>query len=166
MLNFEKDILKKTILLQDESFIKKWVENGFYFGTYNGMYDLLHQRSGLQENYQLGLPAIEEKNLLELFKENDIPFLPGSKVDKTILCGFSKLENTTFGVCFSSELHPVKYFWNAENLILFGRSSQIDNPGDNRFFSELVHKNDLRIQLNIDYFKIFKTVFLFIDEQV
>jgi hypothetical protein len=165
LLNFEKDVLKKTVLLQDESFIKNWVESGYFFSEFKGLYDLLRQLSGLQVKYGLGIPAIEEKGLIELFAENSIPYLPIDKADKTILCGFSKLENTTHCACFSSELHPVRYFKNTEYLVLYGKASQIDNPANNRFFSDMIQKNDLRIQLHIDFFKSFKSVFLFIDEQ-
>ncbi len=165
LLNFEKDVLKKTVLLQDESFIKNWVENGFYFSEYRGVHDFLHQLSGLREKYQLGIPAIEEKNLVALFSENNISFLPMDKADKTILCSFSRLENTTNGVCLSSESHPVRYFKQADNLILMGKSIQIESPANNRFFSDVVQKNELRIQLHLDYFKSFKSVFLFVDEE-
>ncbi len=164
LLNFEKDILSKTALLEDESFIKKWVEAGFYFSEYKGIYDLLHQFSGLQEAYGLGVPAIEEKNLVDLFTENEIPFLPIDKVNKTILSSFSRLENTSNGICLSSELHPIRHFHQADYLVLYGRSIQIESPSNNRYFSEHVQKNDLRVQLHIDYFKTFKSVFLFIDE--
>jgi hypothetical protein len=163
LLNFEKDILKKSLLLTDEGFIKNWVENGYFFSPYKGVYDLLHQISELQKMYQIGLPAIDEKPLLELFTEHSVPFLQIDKADKTILCSFSRLENTTNSVYFSSEIHPLRQLKQA-NLILFGRSSQIEAPEHNRFFSDMVQKNDFRIQLHIDYFKHFKSVFLFVEE--
>jgi hypothetical protein len=163
LLNFEKDILKKSLLLHDESFIKSWVDHGFYFSTYKGIYDLVHQISELQNTHALGVLAIEEKYLTDLFTEHSLPFLPAGKADKSVLCSLSKLENTSDGICFSSELHPLRQMKH-ENLILFGRSSQIESPWNNRFFSELTQKNDLRVQLHIDFFKQFKSVFLFIEE--
>lgn len=164
LLNFEKDIIKKPVLLQDESFVKSWVDHGFFFNSYRGMYDLMHQAVKLQETYELGPLAIEERNLVELFSDNSINFLPVSRMEKTLLCSFSRLEGTTNGLCFTSELHPVKYFSKAENLILFGRSSQVENPENNRFFSDIVLKSEFRIQLNIKYFHRFKNAFLLIDE--
>lgn len=164
LLNFEKDVLKRQLLPNDESFVKKWVENGFFFQTYKGNYDLVHQLTGIISQYQLGQLSIQEKPLMELFSENDIPYLNIEKLDKSILCGFSKLENTTNGICFSSEVHPVKYFHKASNIIFYGRSSQVEDPENNNFFSEVFMKNELRIQVDISYFKRFKSVFLFLDE--
>jgi hypothetical protein len=164
LLNFEKDIIRKPLFLDDESFVRSWVEKGYNFTTYSGVYDLFNQLSGIQETSVLGVPAIDEKQLIDLFTENSIPFLTLEKPGKTILCSFAKLENTTDSVCFSSEIQPVKTFDDADYLILFGKASQIENPSNNRFFSEILLKNDLRIQLHIDYFKRFKSVFLFIEE--
>jgi hypothetical protein len=163
LLNFERDILKRSLLLVDESFIKTWVEHGYYFAAYKGVYDLLHQISELQKTHPLGIPAIDEKPLIELFMEHNVPFLQIDKADKTVLCSFSRLENTSNSIYFSSETHPLRQLKH-DNLILFGRSSQIEAPEYNRFFSDTVQKNDFRIQLHIDYFKHFKSVFLFIEE--
>lgn len=164
LLNFEKDILKRQLLPNDESFVKKWVHTGFLFQTFRGNYDLVHQIQSTASQYQLGQMAIQEKPLMELFSDNDIPYLGIENMDKTILCGFSKLENTTNGICFSSEVHPVKYFHRASHIVLYGRSSQVDDPENNHFYSEVFMKNELRIQLDISYFKRFKSVFLFLDE--
>jgi len=165
LLNFEKDILKKTVLLKDEDFVKSWVDKGFFFHTFKGMYDLLHQISDLNAKYQLGVPVIEEQNLIELFQEIKLPYLTIDKPGKTIFSSFSRLESTTNSILLSSELQPIKHFKMFENIILFGKSSLIESPATNRYFSEIILKNELRIQLNIDFFSSFKFVFLFIDEQ-
>lgn len=164
LLNFEKDILKGQLLPNDESFVKKWVECGFFFQAFKGNYDLVHQLHSITSQYQLGQIAIQEKQMAELLSENDIAHLGIEKLDKTILCGFSKLENTTNGICFSSEVHPVKYFHKASHIILYGRSSQVEDPENNHFYSEVFMKNELRIQVDISYFKSFRSVFLFLDE--
>jgi len=164
-INFEKDILKKTVLLKDEDFVKSWVDKGFFFHTFKGMYDLLHQISDLNAKYQLGVPVIEEQNLIELFQEIKLPYLTIDKPGKTIFSSFSRLESTTNSILLSSELQPIKHFKMFENIILFGKSSLIESPATNRYFSEIILKNELRIQLNIDFFSSFKFVFLFIDEQ-
>lgn len=164
LLNFDKELLKKPLLKTDETFIKHWIESGFFFSVYKGHYDLLHQLKNICFNYRLGQMAIEEKQLIKLFSENDVNYLNIDKLDRTILCSFSKLEIGTDSLFFSSEIHPIKHFKSAENIILFGKANQIESPENNKYFSEMMIKSDLKIQLPIDYFKTFKHVFLLIEE--
>lgn len=164
LLNFDKDMLKKPLLHVDETFIKNWVNSGFFFSVYNGSYDLLHQLKNTCFNYQLGHMAIDENQLIKLFTDNEVAFLSIDKMSTTILCSFAKLEIGTDCLYFSSELQPIKHFSSAENIILFGKASQIESPETNKYFSELMIKSDLKVQIPIDYFKSFKNVFLFVEE--
>ncbi len=164
LLNFDKQIVKGPLLRTDESFISSWVNKGYFFAVYNGNSDLLQQVRNLCESYSLGVPALEDKNLRALFTENDIPFVAPEHMHKTICSSFSKLEVTTGTLYFSSELHPIRVFNRCENLILYGKSSQIESPENNKYFSEMTIKNDVKVQLPIHYFERFKSVFLFIEE--
>ena len=164
LLNSDKEILKKTLLLEDEDFIKNWVEKGYFFNTFKGYHDLFNQMSGLQETYGIGLPGLDEKVLVDLLNDNNIPFVSIDKLQKTILLSVSKIESTSNCICVSSEIQPVKFLKQAEYLILFGKASQIESPVNNRFLSDVFLKNELRIQLHIDYFENFGKVFLFIEE--
>lgn len=165
LLNFDKMVLKEALLKHDEGFIKPWTEQGYYFAVYNGNYDLLLQLRSICKNYDLGVPAVDDPQLKVLLNENEMVYTGIELVQKTICCGFSKLEAASNTVYFSSELHPVKHFARAENLILYGHSSQVQSPDSNRFFSEMSIKNDLRIQLPLVYFERFKKVFLLLEEQ-
>ena len=164
LLNFDKPFVKSNLLRTDETFIKSWVDKGFYFAVYNGVYDLMQQLHSLRETYDLGPIAIEDKHLIAAYTENELPFTNVNSLQKTICSGFSKLEITTKTMYFGSELHSFKYFNDCENIILFGKSSQIDTPENNKFFGELMIKNDLKVQLSIEYFEQFKSVFLLIEE--
>ena len=164
LLNFDKQIVKNSFLKTDESFIKSWVDKGYLFTVYNGLFDLMQQIRSLCKDYNLGSPAIDDKNLKAAFIENDVPFVLPDQAHTTICCPFSKLEITTNTLYFSSEIHPVKYFNSCENLILFGKASQIESPENNKYFSELMVKNDVKVQLPIAYFEKLKSVFLFIQE--
>jgi hypothetical protein len=164
LLNFDKNIVKPLLLRNDESFIKTWVEQGFYFAVYNGPFDLLQQIQSIVQNYQVEMPVIDDKTLKELCIENKIPFNDVNLPSKTVCCGFSKLEVSTNTLYFSSELQPIRLFQNTDNLILYGKSNQIDSPENNKYFSELMVKNDLKICLPIKYFANFKKVFLLIEE--
>ncbi len=164
LLNLEKELLKQAILKTDETFIKHWVDNGFLFSVFKGQYDLIHQLKATCSNYKLGQMALDEKSLISLFNDNDVAFLPMDKLEKTIVCSFSKLEIGTNTLYFSSEIQPIKSFHKAENILLFGKSAQIESPENNKYFSELTIKSDLKVQLPIAYFSKFKQVFLFIEE--
>lgn len=164
LLNFDKQLVKTNLIRTDESFVASWVGKGFFFAVYNGVFDLMNQLNNLQEVYNLGTLAIEDKTLCSLFTENEIQFLPLEGIQKTLCSGFSKLETTSDTLYFGSELHPIKYFSKCENLILFGKSSQIELPDDNKYFTEIMLKNDLKVQLPIEYFHRFNSVFLFIEE--
>lgn len=164
LLNLEKELLKQAILKTDETFIKYWVESGFLFSVYKGSYDLIHQLKSTCSNYKLGHMALEEKSLINLFNDNDIVYLPLDKMEKTIVCSFSKLEISTNTLYFSSEIQPIKSFSKVENILLFGKTSQIETPENNKYFSDLSIKSDLKVQLPISYFSRFKNVFLFIEE--
>ncbi len=164
LLNFDKQLVKTNLIRTDESFVASWVGKGFFFAVYNGVFDLMNQLNNLQEVYNLGTLAIDDKSLCSLFKENEIPFLPLDGIQRTLCSGFSKLETTSDTLYFGSELHPIKYFSKCENLILFGKSSQIELPDDNKYFTEIMLKNDLKVELPIEYFKRFNSVFLFIEE--
>lgn len=164
LLNFDKQLVKTNLIRTDESFVASWVGKGFFFAVYNGIFDLMNQLNNLQEVYNLGTLAIEDKTLCNLFKENEIHFLPLEGIQKTLCSGFSKLETTSDTLYFGSELHPIKYFSKCENLILFGKSSQIELPDDNKYFTEIMLKNDLKVELPIEYFQRFNSVFLFIEE--
>lgn len=164
LLNFDKQLVKSNLIRTDESFVASWVGKGFFFAVYNGVFDLMNQLHNLQEVYNLGTMAIDDKTLCALFKENEIQFLAVDGLQKTLCSGFSKLETTSDSLYFSSELHPIKYFSKCENLILFGKSSQIELPDDNKYFTEIMLKNDLKVQLPIEYFQRFNSVFLFIEE--
>jgi hypothetical protein len=164
LLNFDKQLVKSNLIRTDESFVASWVGKGFFFAVYNGVFDLMNQLHNLQEVYDLGTMAIDDKTLSALFKENEIQFLTVDGMQKTLCSGFSKLESTSDSLYFSSELHPIKYFSKCENLILFGKSSQIELPDDNKYFTEIMLKNDLKVQLPIEYFQRFNSVFLFIEE--
>lgn len=164
LLNFDKQLVKSNLIRTDESFITSWVGKGFFFSIYNGVFDLMNQLNNLQEVYNLGTIAIDDKTLCGLFKENEIQFLTVEGIQKTLCSGFSKLETTSDSLYFSSELHPIKYFNKCENLILFGKSSQIELPDENKYFTEIMLKNDLKVQLPFKYFENFQSVFLFIEE--
>jgi len=164
LLNFDKQLVKPNLNRTDESFIASWVGKGFFFAVYNGVFDLMNQLHNLQEVYNLGTIAIDDKTLCALFKENEIQFLTTEGMEKTLCSGFSKLETTSDSLYFSSELHPIKYFNKCENLILFGKSNQIEIPDDNKYFTEIMLKNDLKVQLPINYFERYQSVFLFIEE--
>ncbi len=164
LLNFDKQLVKSNLIRTDENFIKSWVGKGFFFAVYNGVFDLMNQLSNLQEVYNLGTLAIEDKALCTFFKENEIQFLSVDSMQKTLCSGFSKLETTSDTLYFGSELHPIKHFSKCKNLILFGKSSQIEIPDDNKYFTEIMLKNDLKVQLPIQYFERFESVFLFIEE--
>lgn len=164
LLNFEKDLIRKPLLKSDESFIKVWIENGYYFSVVRGPFDLLQQIAGLISSYKLGIPAIDEKFLRDLFSENDMDFLSPEKMDRTLICSFSKLEVSTNSLYFSSEYQPVRFFDKTKNLILHGKANQIDNPDNNKYFSELMIKSDIKVHLSLDYLKQFESVFLLIEE--
>ena len=164
LLNFDKQLVKTNQSRTDENFIASWVGKGFFFAVYNGVFDLMNHLNNLQEEYDLGTLEIDDKTLCALFKENEIQFLSVESIQKTLCCGFSKLETTSDCIYFGSELHPIKYFSKYENLILFGKSSQIELPEENKYFTEIMLKNDLKVQLPIEYFERFKSVFLFIEE--
>jgi hypothetical protein len=164
LLNFDKQLVKSNLLRTDESFIKSWIENGFYFAVFSGVFDLMNQINGLQDSYNLGIVSIDDKPLTALFIENELPYSSVESLQKTLCCGFSKLETTSNSLFFGSELHPIKYFSKCENLILFGKASQIEIPEDNKCFTEMMLKNDLKVQLPLEYFKQFNSVFLFIEE--
>jgi hypothetical protein len=164
LLNFDKQLVKSNLIRTDESFVASWVGKGFFFAVYNGVFDLMNQLHDLQEVYGLGTLAIDDKTLSALFKENEIQFLTVDGMQKTLCSGFSKLETTSDSLYFSSELHPIKHFSKCENLILYGKSSQIELPDDNKYFTEIMLKNDLKVQLPIEYFQRFNSVFLFIEE--
>lgn len=164
LLNFEKQVVKNTLLRTDENFISQWIEKGYFFAVYNGNFDLMQQLRALCETYKLGVPGLEDKHLKALFEEHGIPFLPTEQAAKTIISSFAKLEITSNTLYFSSELHPIKHFGKCENLIIFGKASQIESPDNNKYFSELMGKNDLKVQLPVSYFERYKFVFLFIEE--
>lgn len=164
LLNFDKNLLKSGMIRTDESFVKSWVDQGFLFSTYIGLNDLVLQIRDLCVTYNFGLPALEDQSLKNLMTETQVPYLTADQTDHTLVSGFSKLEVGTNTLFFSSEIHPVRAFYNASNLILFGKSSQVEHPDHNKYFSEIVIKPDIRIQLGIDYFKRFRTVILFIEE--
>ena len=164
LLNFEKQLVKSNLIRTDESFIASWVGKGFFFAVYNGVFDLMNQLNNLQEVYNLGPIAMDDKALSTLFKENEIQFLPIEGIQKTLCSGFSKLETTSDTLFFGSELHPIKHFSKCENLILFGKSNQIELPEENKSFTEIMIKNDLKVQLPMEYFHRFQSVFLYIEE--
>ena len=164
LLNFDKQLAKSNLIRTEESFIASWVGKGFFFALYNGVFDLMNQLNNIQEVYNLGPMAIDDKTLSPLFDENEMRFLPLEGIQKTLCSGFSKLETTSETLYFGSELHPIKYFSSCENLILFGKSSQIELPEENKYFTEIMLKNDLKVQLPLEYFKQFSSVFLFIEE--
>lgn len=164
LLNFEKEILKKPMLHSDESFIKVWIENGFYFSIYQGVHDLLHQIKNIVHIHNLGTVAVDEKFLIDNMLENDVPFLKMEEMDKTLFCSFSKLEINTNSLFFSTEVQPVRYFKKTKNLVLFGKANQIDSPENNKYYSDLTIKNDFKIHFPIQYLKNFESVFLFIEE--
>lgn len=164
LLNFDKQVVRDTLLRTDESFITSWIERGFFFAVYNGNFDLMQQLRALSENYKLGTPGLEDKQLKALFDEHEIPYIPAEQAGKTIFSSFAKLEITSNTLYFSSELHPIKHFGKCENLVIFGKASQIESPDNNKYFSELMVKNDLKVQLPVSYFERYKAVFLFIEE--
>lgn len=164
LIDLDSQVVKKPLFKTDESFIKTWVEKGYLFAVFNGYHDLLKQIMEVCENYDLGLPAINDKNLIEILTENEVPYNAINQVDRTVCSGFSKLEITTNTLYFSSEIHPLKEFLNCENLILFGKSNQIESPENNKYFCELLIKNDIKVQLPINHFSKLKSVFLFIEE--
>lgn len=164
LLNFDKMVVKPSVIQNDESFIKSWVENGFYFAVYGGSYDLLLQLRSLCNTYDLGVPAMDDPQLKVLMSENDMLYTGIELIQKTICCSIAKLESGSNTVYLSTEHQPVKHFSRAENLILYGKATQVQNPDNNRFFTETSIKSDLRIQLPIAWFKRFKKVFLLLEE--
>lgn len=165
LLNFDKNLVRSGFVRTDESFVKAWVNEGFLFSVYNGYNDLILQIRDLCVNYNLGLPAVEDPALKNLMNETQVPHVPADQADATLVSGFSKLEIGTNTLYFSSEIHPIRAFHNTGNLILFGKSSQVEHPNHNKYFSEIALKSDFRVQLTIDYFKRFRSVFLFIEEK-
>lgn len=164
LLNFDKQLVRPSLIRTDESFVKSWVDKGYLFAVYNGVFDLMQQLNDLKETYHLGELALNDKTLMGQFVENELPFLNTDKIQSTLISGFSKLEITTNTMYFSTELHPVKFFTSCENLILFGKAGQIETPENNKYFGEIMIKNDLKVQLPLSYFEKFKSVFLFIEE--
>ncbi len=163
LLNFESDIFKKSMLMHDEDFVSEWVKNGFYFNTCGNSYDFLSQIIQLKEEKKLGNIAIGEKKLTDLFNDNGIEYISAEKIENTIVISCLKLESISMSVCLSSEVQPIKAINMAKHIIIYAKSSQVGNPTINTFFSELMVKNDFRIQLTIDYFKRFSSVYLFME---
>jgi len=163
-VNLEKAVYKHATLHSDESFVKVWTDKGYYFNVVQGVYDLIHQVRMLCNHFDLGIPMVTETQLKKLMDENGVSYSSPEHPDKTIFCSFSKLEINTNSLYFSSEVQPVIEFPQAENLILFGKASMIDNPDNNKTFSELMIKNDLRVHLPLSYLERFKKVFLLIEE--
>lgn len=163
-LNFEQHVVENNMLMNDESFVSEWTKNGFLFQTYNGNYDLLNKIVDYLEQNNLGLIAINEPFLIQLFEENSISFLSLDKINQCFLSSFSKLETHTFSVYFNSEIQSLIHFQKAKHLILFGGSTNIEHPEHNKYFSELSIKNTSKVQLDMSYFKNFESVLLMIDE--
>lgn len=163
LLNFESDVFKKSMQMVDEDFVSNWVGNGFFFNTCGNSYDFLSQVIQLKDEKQLGNLAIGEKKLIDLFNDNGISHISAEQLESTLVISAIKLESSSMSVCLSSEIQPIRSIGKVRNLIIFIKNTQIETPGNNTFFSESMVKNDVRIQLGIDYFKRFEAVYLLME---
>ncbi len=163
LLNFESDIFKQSMNLPDEDFVSEWVKNGYYFNTCGNSYDFLSQIMRLKVEKNLGNIALGEKKLIDLFNDNGIEHISAEKVENTLIISCLKLESSSMSVCFSSEIQPIKAIGLSKNIILYAKNNQVGNPSSKTFINDLNIKNDFRIQLTVDYFKPFKSVYLFME---
>lgn len=163
LLNFESDVFKKSMQMVDEDFVSNWVSNGFFFNTCGNSYDFLSQVIQLKDEKQLGSLAIGEKKLIDLFNDNGISHIAAEQLESTLIISAIKLESSSMSVCLSSEIQPIRFIGKARNLIIFVKNTQIETPGNNTFFSDSMVKNDVRIQLGIEYFRRFDAVYLLME---
>ncbi|WP_276977311.1 hypothetical protein [Flavobacterium filum] len=163
LINLDKELLKKPLYLKDEDFVKAWTDNGYSFLTCTNSYDFLNQLVQIQKQFGFSTLSTNEKKFIDLFVDNGIEYLNTDKSINTLLCSCIKIENTTQMLCFSSEIQPLLKLHHIENLILYCKSIYVENPENNLFMSDVLIKNDFRVQLEIDYFKSYKNCILFLE---
>jgi hypothetical protein len=163
-LNLDLQITTPSMQFADENFVNQWTKAGYYFQTYNGPYDLLNQISASIHSFQLGTPAISEKFLSNLFDEHDLKYLKTDTMHSTLISSVAKLESGSQTLFFNSEIQPVVHFNKAVNLILFCSAQHIENIEENKYFSDISIKNNVKVQLQMDFFNSFEKVILLVEE--
>jgi hypothetical protein len=164
-LNLENPLMEPSLLLKEEDFVKNWTQTDcFLFSIYHGEYDLLHQIRQLLLKFEVEKPTLVDTKIIELFNDNDIAYTTINQPSNTIVSSVNKLESSSQSLYFNSEIHPIALFEKFENIIFFIGSSQIETPENNKFFSELSMKNNIKVQLKSEYFKTIKQVVLMVDE--
>ncbi len=164
LLNFDKKSIVPSHLMVDEDFIKNWIEQGFYFSVCSNIYDMVEQLRNLNKTYNLGSYVTEDKQLIQLFSDNDLAFRNIQEGGSTLCCGFLCLESNSQTIYLSSENQMLDAFNLFDNIVLIGHSKQIVSPDNNKVFTDNFQNNDLKIQMGIEYLKQFKSVFLMIEE--
>ena len=163
-INLDLHVTSPSMQFADENFVIEWTKAGFYFQTYNGPYDLLNKISGSISSFQLGTPALSEKYLCNLFDEHELQYLKPETMHSTLISSVAKLESGSQTLFFNSEIQPVIHFNKAVNLILYCSAQHIENIEENKYFSDISIKNNVKVQLQMDFFKSFEKVILLVEE--
>lgn len=163
-INMDLQVTSPSMQFADENFVSEWTKAGFYFQTYNGPYDLLNKISGSISSFQLGTPALSEKYLTTLFDEHELQYLKPETMHSTLISSVAKLESGSQTLFFNSEIQPVIHFNKAVNIILFCSAQHIENIEENKYFSDISIKNNVKVQLQMDFFKSFEKVILLVEE--
>lgn len=163
-INLDLHVTSPSMQFPDENFVIEWTKAGFYFQTYNGPYDLLNKISSSISSFQLGTPALSEKYLCNLFDEHELQYLKPETMHSTLISSVAKLESGSQTLFFNSEIQPVIHFNKAVNLILYCSAQHIENIEENKYFSDISIKNNVKVQLQMDFFKSFEKVILLVEE--
>jgi hypothetical protein len=163
-INLDLQVTSPAMQFADENFVIEWTKAGFYFQTYNGPYDFLNKISGSISSFQLGTPALSEKHLCNLFDEHELQYLKPETMHSTLISSVAKLESGSQTLFFNSEIQPVIHFNKAVNLILYCSAQHIENIEENKYFSDISIKNNVKVQLQMDFFKSFEKVILLVEE--
>lgn len=163
-LNLDSPDLEKSIIDNDETFVKTWVDNQFLFHVYNGKFDLINQVQAYLKTIDQTTFAVFDTQLITVLDDIGLEYLAVEKMKDVLLSGFSKLETHSNAIYFNSETHPLTHFSKTKHLILFGGSSQIETIETNTAFTELSIKNNIKTSFDKAFFKQFESVLLLIDE--
>jgi hypothetical protein len=163
-INLDLHVTSPSMQFPDENFVIEWTKAGFYFQTYNGPYDLLNKISSSISSFQLGTPALSEKYLCNLFDEHELQYLKPETMHSTLISSVAKLESGSQTLFFNSEIQPIIHFNKTVNLILYCSAQHIENIEENKYFSDISIKNNVKVQLQIDFFKSFEKVILLVEE--
>lgn len=163
-INLDLHVTSPSMQFADENFVIEWTKAGFYFQTYNGPYDLLNKISSSISSFQLGTPALSEKYLCNLFDEHELQYLKPETMHSTLISSVAKLESGSQTLFFNSEIQPIIHFNKAVNLILYCSAQHIENIEENKYFSDISIKNNVKVQLQMNYFKSFEKVILLVEE--